>query len=150
MAKQSEIDAIIGPQPKRIWLLLSTLGLLTIVAATLIPVITVASGSLRGSYFDMNPTFKFIYAAGALLLFVCRLFSPYKGNELRVKRLSRIETWSAIFFCVGAFFLFYDTDTTRNWLAFTLAGGAIQCYASLMIPRAVNKAIKALDKNPER
>ena len=61
---------------------------------------------------------------------------------MRVRRLSRIESWSAIFFCVAAFFVFYDQTSLRDWLAFTLAGGCIQAYTSIMIPRALSKGDK--------
>ena len=110
-----------------------TIALLFIVAGTLMPMVT---------HLQCGDWYKYIYAAGAVLLLVGRIFTPYKGDNLRVKRLCRIESWSAIFFCVGAFFLFYDKTSLRDWLAFTLAGGCIQAYASIMIPRAVAKADK--------
>jgi uncharacterized membrane protein len=110
------------------WLM--TVAMLLIVAGTLIPLLT----QLRS-----GDWFKYVYAAGAVLLLIARIFTPYKGDNLRVKRLYRIESWSAIFFCVAAFFLFYDTTSLRDWLAFTLAGGCIQTYASIMIPRALAK-----------
>lgn len=59
--------------------------------------------------------------------------------SLRLKRLYRLETWSALFFCVGTFFIFYDRAGVSDWLAFTLAGGAVQAYTSIMIPRAMRK-----------
>lgn len=137
-------EEIIGPRPKQFWLVLSTVGLLLIVVGAFLPILqhdtTIA---------QMPPTFRYIYAAGAVLLLVSRLFSPYKGTDIRVKRLYRIEAWSSIFFCVGAFFLFYDTTSSRDWLAFTLAGGAIQIYASVMIPRAINKALDRVDKGED-
>lgn len=141
MSNQSRIDEIFGRQPKKIWTALATLGLLAVAVATILPIINVLTGDPTVSFYRMSPLFKYIYACGALSLLVSRLFSGYKGSEMRVKRLSRIETWSALFFCVGAFFLFYDTGTARNWLAFTLAGAVIQCYTSIMIPRTLKKAI---------
>ena len=89
-----------------------------------------------------NETFKYVYGAGAVLLLVGRLFSGYKGDNIRLKRLYRIESWSAIFFCVAVFFMFYERAGARDWLAFTLAGGAIQVYTSLMIPRTIAKENK--------
>lgn len=115
------------------WLWAMTAGMLLIVAGTVIPVFRLET-----------PIYKYIYAAGALLLLVSRIFTPYKGNNDRLKRLYRIESWSAIFFCVAAFFLFYETTTARDWLAFTLAGGAIQIYTSIMIPRTAAKARKKI------
>ena len=102
-------------------------GMLLIVAGILIPLFTMSVE---------NPLFRYIYAAGALLTLIGRAFSPYKGANLRLKRLVRIEAWASIFFCVGAFFLFYPPhNPVRDTLAFTLAGGAIQIYTSIMIPR---------------
>lgn len=85
---------------------------------------------------------KYIYGIGALSLIIGRLMTPYKGDIFRVKRLSRIEFWSAIFFCVAVFFMFYPGAGAPDWLAFTLAGGAIQAYTSIMIPYIESKELK--------
>lgn len=120
-----------GLRNAMMWLI--TLGMLLIVAGTLMPMVT---------RMHCGEWFKYVYAAGALLLLAGRIFTPYKGDNMRVKRLSRIESWSAIFFCVAAFFVFYDQTSLRDWLAFTLAGGCIQAYTSIMIPRALSKGDK--------
>ena len=116
-------------QPSAFILLMITISMLLIVAGTVLPLFN-TSGIL----------FKYIYATGALLLLIGRLLTPYTGDDLRVKRLYRIETWSAIFFCVAVFFMFYEGAGRTDWLAFTLAGGIIQIYTSIMIPRAIAKA----------
>lgn len=65
-----------------------------------------------------------------------RLLTPVpSGISLRLRRLLRLEAWSALIFIVGAVFLFINTDVMRDWVAFTLAGGIIQVYTSIMIPR---------------
>lgn len=111
-------------------LALVTIGMLLLAVGIVIPIITLDIQS---------DTFRYIYAAGALLLVIGRIFSPYQGDNLRVKRLSRIESWAAIFFCMAAFLLFYDKTSLRDALAFTLAGGLIQVYTSIMIPVAARK-----------
>jgi Ni,Fe-hydrogenase I cytochrome b subunit len=116
-------------QPSAFILLMITISMLLIVAGTVLPLFN--TGGIL---------FKYIYATGALLLLIGRLFTPYKGDDLRIKRLYRIETWSAIFFCVAVFFMFYEGAGRTDWLAFTLAGGIIQIYTSIMIPRAIAKA----------
>ena len=116
-------------QPSAFILLMITISMLLIVAGTVRPLFN--TGGIL---------FKYIYATGALLLLIGRLFTPYKGDDLRIKRLYRIETWSAIFFCVAVFFMFYEGAGRTDWLAFTLAGGIIQIYTSIMIPRAIAKA----------
>lgn len=82
--------------------------------------------------------FRYLYAAGAALNLIGRLFDPYKGSNLRVKRLVRIEFWGSLFFCVAAYFMFADPDP-KNWIVFVLAGGAIMAYSSIMIPIAQRK-----------
>ena len=129
---------VVGKQPKGIWLILTTVGLLMIVAGTVMPIFQ----GMDTPYHLLPKWFGYIYAAGAILLLVSKICSPYTGSAIRVKRLYRIETWSAIFFLVGAAFIWIEPDITRNWLAFTLAGGAIQIYTSIMIPIAIKKALR--------
>lgn len=110
-------------------MLMMVVGLLMIVAGVALPFIMMMGGWHSEAY-------KYIYAAGALMLFVSRVLSPYKGDSLRLKRLVRLESWSAIFFCVAAFFMFYPPgNNLRDVLAFTIAAAAIQCYCSIMINR---------------
>lgn len=115
---------------QKILLACVTVGMLMIATAIVIPIFT---GSIT------SDLFRYIYAAGAMLLLTGRLVSSYEGTNLRLKRLYRLETWSAVFFCVAAFFLFYDRTLLRDPLAFTLAGGLIQTYTSIMIPRQIGK-----------
>ena len=120
-------------QPHSIFMWFITIGMLLVAIGTVMPLFAQ----------DMtNETFKYVYGVGAVLLLVGRLFSGYKGDNIRLKRLYRIESWSAIFFCVAVFFMFYERAGARDWLAFTLAGGAIQVYTSLMIPRTIAKENK--------
>lgn len=78
--------------------------------------------------------YPYVYSVGAVMMLIIRLFTPYKGSDMRLKRLHRIEGWSAIFFCVAAFFLFYPGSHLRDWIAFTLAAAIIHIYTSLAIP----------------
>lgn len=101
------------------------LGLLLVLAGTAMPIIT-------GTY--TTDTFRYIYAAGAALSLLGRLLSPpYQGTNLRLRRLLRLQSWSAIFYCVAAFFSFYHRTTLRDWLAFTLAGAAVQIISTILI-----------------
>ncbi len=115
---------------EQIMMLLITVGMLLIAVGIVLPIFM---GIDCAAY-------RYIYAAGALMLIIGRIFSPYRGKDLRLKRLYRIESWSAIFFCVAAFMLFYNPRSMRDALAFTLAGGVIQVYTSIMIPRRAKKA----------
>lgn len=111
-----------------IFLWFVTIGMLLIAAGTVMPLL-MQEGDL----------FKFVYGGGAVILLIGRIFTTYKGTNLRLKRLYRIEAWASIFFCVATFFMFYESAGNRDWLAFTLAGGAIQIYTSIMIPRTIAK-----------
>lgn len=117
--------------------LLAIIGLIAIAVGTLLPILNVKiSPSAAGSWW------KYVYAAGALCFLVGKLFSPYTGEHPRIKRLFRIEAWSAVFFCVAAFFLFYNGNVTRDSWAFTLAGGALLIFTTIQIPRVVKKELK--------
>lgn len=104
---------------------LAVAGLLLILTATAMPLFR-----LQGDLF------RYLYAAGALCVFIGRLFNPCPDTNIRVRRLYRIEVWAGVIFCVGAFFMFYRQAGAMDWMAFTLAGGVIEAYASIMIPKA--------------
>lgn len=126
-AKQPEITVT----SNTVFLWFITIGMLLIAAGTVMPLLMQDTS---------NDLFKYVYGGGAVMLIIGRLFTSYKGDNVRLKRLYRIETWSAIFFCVAVFFMFYEGAGARDWLAFTLAGGAIQIYTSIMIPRTIAKS----------
>lgn len=109
-------------------------GLLLIALATVEPLIL--------HPFSPGGWYPYVYAAGAVVLLLCRLFTTNSAKDLRLRRLYRMESWSAIFFCVGTFFLFYPAGTMRDWLAFTLAGAAIQIFTSILIPMRRRKLLK--------
>lgn len=144
MAKQQHkltADEVIGKPQSNKLIALATIGLLLIVVGAVIPIFLAANSG----YTQMPQYYKFIYAAGALLLLTARILYRYTGVVLRVRRLYRIEMWSALFFCVATFFLFYQPNQSRDWIAFTLAGGILQLFTSIMIPRVINKELKDND-----
>ena len=93
-------------------------GLLLVALATMEPLIL--------HPFNPGGWFQYVYAAGAVLLLLCRLFITHGATDLRLRRLYRMEGWSAIFFCAAAFFMWYPGSSPREWLAFTLAGATIR------------------------
>lgn len=82
---------------------------------------------------------RWIFCSGAALNLIGRVLVRYKGENIRIKRLFRLEFWSAVFFCVSGFFQFYS-PAMSDWLAFTLTGGAILVYTSIMIPKLSKKS----------
>lgn len=111
------------------------IGLLLVLAATLVPFF------MRDTLWAQT-VYPYVYSAGALFLLIVRLFTPFAGSDMRLKRLHRIESWSAVFFCAAAVFLFYPGAQLRDWLAFTLAGAAIQIFTSLAIPARESKVAR--------
>ncbi|MCM1348252.1 MAG: hypothetical protein NC338_02470 [Firmicutes bacterium] len=124
--------------PRQFWLLAVNIGLVLIVVATALPLFQLQTGL----------PVKILYTAGAAIVVLARIFAPSaKGASLRVRRLCRLEIWSGIIFCAGAFFMWYSPGN-RDWLAFTLAGAALQIYTSVAIPRVV--AAESADKTSEK
>ena len=112
--------------------LLSSLGLLLIAVAVVIPIL---SGG-----FPESSLYKWLYSAGALICIVASIFNkPPKDMSVRDRRWVRIESWSSIFFCAATFFLWYPGSTPRDWLAFTLAGGVIRIIVFFRNARYFNK-----------
>lgn len=108
------------------------MALLVIFLATLVPFLLMDNEVAR-------EVFPYVYSAGALALLLVRLFTPFKGTDLKLKGWHRIESWTAIIFCVAAFFLFYNPHQLRDWLAFTLAGAVLQAISSIAIPAREKK-----------
>lgn len=108
------------------------LALLVMFLATLVPFLLMDNMIAR-------EVFPYVYSAGALALLLVRLFTPFRGKDLKLKGWHRIESWTAIIFCVAAFFLFYDPNQLRDWLAFTLAGAVLQAITSIAIPAREKK-----------
>lgn len=129
------LEELQGAAPRPVWVIIATLGLLTIAVGTLLPIFAVKLGPQAVTWW------KYVYAAGAVCFLIGKLFSPYTGIHPRIKRLYRIEAWSAVFFCVAAFFLFWQADTMRDVWAFTLAGGALLVFTTIAIPRTVRKEL---------
>ncbi len=111
------------------------IGLLLVLLATVVPF-------FLGEKAWAMKAYPWVDAAGAVLCFVARCFTPYRGMPLRLKRWYRIQFWGAAFLCMGAVFLFIEGQSLRDWLAFTLAGAAIQALCSIMIPIQASKASK--------
>lgn len=107
-------------------------GLLTLTVGLLMPIM---SNDIEGM------AFRWVYAAGAAMIILARFLTPAppKSLPMRVRRLLRMEVWSSILFCVAAGFAFYDKTTIRDWLAFTLAGAALQIYSSIALTFALRK-----------
>lgn len=131
------LDQMLGKKPA-IWkVLMATVGLLAVAIGTLLPILNVLV-----AYGAAGVWWKYLYAVGAGIFLIAKLITPYTGEHPRIKRLYRIESWSAIFFCVAAFFLFYNGNVSRDSWAFTLAGGVLLVFTTIAIPRTVNRELR--------
>lgn len=107
-------------------------GLLLILLATITPFF------LRDCRWAVD-SFRYVYCAGAIIVLIGRIFQKRPAtSDLRLRRLYRLEVWIAIIFCVAGFFAFYSGEL-RDWIAFTLAGAALQAYTSIAIPSREDK-----------
>ena len=109
---------------------IANIGLLLVLTGTAIPLFS----------HTMFLTARWIFSAGALLALAGkltgRLAAPADPAEpVRLTRMKRLEVWSSLMFVVAAVFMFLRNVGPTDWIAFTLAGGALTCYTSLMIPR---------------
>lgn len=130
------LEEMTGKPTRPLLALLAIVGLLAIAVGTLLPILNVTSGPGTVSWW------KYVYAGGAVCFLVAKLLTPYTGIHPRIKRLFRIESWSAVFFCVAAFFFFWEGNITRDSWAFTLAGGVLIVFTTIAIPRTVNRQLR--------
>lgn len=106
----------------------AVVGLILVFVATAMPLLLVSPS-----------IYRWIYGAGAVLVTLGKAVKPSPSEDIRVRRLCRIEVWGGLMFVAGTFFMFYNGYGNTDWIAFTLAGGAIEVYASIMISRALKK-----------
>lgn len=83
------------------------------------------------------PVWRWLYAAGAATVLAARILQPKDAPTLRARRLKRMELWSALVWAVGVFFIFWPGAGPTDWIAFFLAGGVLEAYASLAMPAAL-------------
>lgn len=119
---------------KRLSQPLSMMGLIIIMAAAAMPVFHLPRMAVAT-----------VYAIGAALLLCGRLMGlPPRDTPLRLRKMMRLEVWIALIFLAGAVFLFMPLKpgmgSGNDWLAFTLAGGLLTLYTSIMIPRLSRQA----------
>lgn len=90
---------------------------------------------------------KWIFAFGAVLALAERLTERYHGKSLRVRRLYTMGKISALLYCVAAYLLIAaPTGKTTDWLAFLMAGVAMQVYCTLVYDHEMKKESKNNDK----
>lgn len=105
----------------------ANIGMLLLLAAGVMPLLRMTD----------TDWWRWLYAAGAAIVLICRILQPKEAPTMRARRLKRMEFWSGVVWVVGAFFIFYPKAGPTDWLAFFLAGGVLQAWASLAMPAAL-------------
>ena len=75
----------------------------------------------------------YIFAVGAAGVAIARLSRHYKGDNLRLKRLYRMETLSGLLLVVASYFMFKERN---EWLLILTISAILQLYAAFVIPKA--------------
>lgn len=79
---------------------------------------------------------RYAFAAAALLTLVAQVLTPSPDDDLRTRRLARMNVWSSVLYCVSAGCLFiHEPSMQQSWVAFLLAGAVLQIYATLMLSK---------------
>ena len=103
--------------------------------------------------FNINEPFvRWLFAAGALAVLVVRLLQSNRGENLRLRRLYRINVISALMFCASAvmFWNMGQAEWSTNWVAFLMAGAALMMYVSYTIDYEHRRIAQDNDKNNKR
>ncbi len=114
--------------------------------------ILIAAGLLIPLFNMFNPALldicKWIYAAGALAMFVSKISARQNRSEsFRLRRLRRMEFWAATCFVVGAALWFYNAHKfakfpegtvgalaiIRDTILFAISGAVLQIVSVWMI-----------------
>ena len=92
---------------------------------------------------------RWLLAAGAAGTLVAQFLIPSPGDDIRTRRLARMNVWAAIVYCLAAYCRFSSNfDMQRSWVAFLLAGAVLQIYATLMLSKLTSgKKDKKVEKD---
>lgn len=116
---------------------LAPVGLMLVLLATLVPFFMMHVSWAQAVY-------PMVYGIGAVILLGARLFTSHSTTDLRLRSLYRLEKWSPILFIAALVVLWYNPETLRDWLAFTMAGAALQVFTGFAIPA---RLARSKDKN---
>ena len=118
---------------------LASIGMILIAVGAFLPLLDLTSTA-------MLTYFKWVFAAGALMYWGARCIPVNAEDEnLRIKRLRRIEFWAGACFGVATFFWFYNEQKfggdphvgsltiLKTPILFTMAGAVLQIVTAWMI-----------------
>ena len=109
----------------------------TIIIVAMLALLATAAMPIMG--FN-HPWLRWAFAAAAAVTFVARLAERSTSDDLRVRRLHRMNAVAAVFYCLSAACLFVDDlQAQRSWVPLLLAGAVMQAYATVMLMRLERK-----------
>ncbi|MCP9611106.1 hypothetical protein [Coprobacter tertius] len=73
----------------------------------------------------------YVFAVGAAGMAVTRLTRIYNGNNLRLKRLYRMETLSSLLIVAASYFMFRKQN---EWFLLLTIAAVLQLYTAILIP----------------
>lgn len=78
----------------------------------------------------------YIFAVGAAGMAITRLSNHYQGNNIRLKRLYRMETFSSLIIVAASYFMFKHQN---EWFLLLLVAAILQLYTAILIPKISDK-----------
>jgi hypothetical protein len=78
-----------------------------------------------------------IFSVGAAMVAIDHLTQAYKGNNLRLRRMSRIRAICGICYVIAAFYVFRGEG--RYWLPVTIVGAVLELYSQYVITKENRK-----------
>lgn len=85
----------------------------------------------------------YIFAIGAAGMSVIRLISPYKGKNVRLRRLVLIELFGTLMLLFASYLMFKGGT---DWLVIFTISVALQVYTAFLIPHVMAQEEKETDK----
>ncbi len=89
-------------------------------------------------YFKFPEIMRLSFSVAAAGLAVSRLSYQYKGENLRIKRLHRLQKLAPLFLIYASYLMYKPHN---QWIPLLLAAAAIELYTTLMIEREEKKEI---------
>ncbi len=81
----------------------------------------------------ISPYFFAVAAAG---MAISKLNQQYNGNNLRIKRLFRMQKMSGFLYVAASYFMFKPHN---QWVPLLLCAAALELYTTMVIGRELNK-----------
>ncbi len=89
----------------------------------------------------------YIFAIGAAGMSVIRLISPYKGKNVRLRRLVLIELFGTLMLLFASYLMFKGGT---DWLVIFTISVALQVYTAFLIPHVMAQEEKETDKKEKK